>query len=60
MRGNLPADVSADNDANQMQTKTTALRDTIAVIPFAAVKRHDGSFAFAEGLEGSRIREGGA
>jgi hypothetical protein len=36
------------------------LRDIIAVIPFAAVKRDDGSFAFAEGLEGSRVREGRA
>jgi hypothetical protein len=36
------------------------LRDTIAVIPFAAVKRDDGSFAFAEGLEGSSVRDGPA
>ena len=29
-------------------------RERLAVIPFAAVNRDDGSFAFAEGLEGSR------
>jgi hypothetical protein len=33
------------------------LREQVAIVPFAAVKNADGSFAFAEGLDGSSFRE---